>query len=105
MYQYYATVGRVVDGDTVDLEVDLGFHMVARIRFRLTGINAPEMSTVDGPQAKMHLQSLLPVGTSVRITTAKADKYGRWLAVIYDQRERSVNQLMLDAGHAVRYMV
>ena len=61
-YRYRATLRRVIDGDTVDCDVDLGFEIIAVERFRLLGINAPEKRkpTYDaGIAAKQHLESLL----------------------------------------------
>lgn len=83
MYAYSARVVRWVDGDTVDLRVDLGFHLFAETRFRLYGIDTPERGQKNHDQAKALCESLAPVGVDVFIRTHKdADKYGRWLADI-----------------------
>jgi micrococcal nuclease len=74
---------RVVDGDTVDLLVDMGFHMQAKLRFRLMGYNAPEVrgpERVMGLEAKNNLQEVLAVGEFVTVKTYKGDAFGRWLA-------------------------
>jgi micrococcal nuclease len=111
MYEYDAELVRVVDGDTVDISVDLGFHISQQIRVRLNGINAPELSTPAGKAAKGFLEGLLPVGTSLRCNTVKdkTEKYGRYLADLTvqgstgDLASKSVNQTMLDAGQAIPY--
>lgn len=86
---------RVVDGDTVDLTIDLGFEVYRRVRVRLLnaalkGINAPETNRtaerVAGLAAKARLMALLPAGKLVRLRSIKAagstEKFGRWLAVV-----------------------
>jgi micrococcal nuclease len=92
MYRYRATVVRVVDGDTLDLMIDVGFRMFGRIRVRLLGYNAPETRGIErshGLLAKADLQRRLPVGTAIEVRTEKGDAFGRWLADVY------VNQLDL----------
>ena len=90
IYIYKAELIRVVDGDTVDLIIDLGFDTLRKERFRLYGIDAPEMRTEAGKAAKAWLEdALMPleaiyVQTIQLETKAKRDKYGRFLAVLYD---------------------
>lgn len=76
-YEYRATVRRVVDGDTVILDVDLGFNMsLNKQSFRLLGINAREHTMPGGIEAADHLAQILPVGTPVVVSSVKTDKYG-----------------------------
>ena len=90
IYVYKASVIRVVDGDTVDLIIDLGFDTSRKERFRLYGVDAPEMQTEACKAAKAWLiEALQPleaiyVQTIQLSTKAKRDKYGRFLAVLYD---------------------
>jgi micrococcal nuclease len=118
IYIYKAELIRVVDGDTVDLIIDLGFDTSRKERFRLYGIDAPEMRTEEGKEAKAWLEdALMPleaiyVQTIQLETKAKRDKYGRFLAVLYDElptlvpimREpihpSSINARMVVEGHA-----
>lgn len=79
MYTYKAKVLRWVDGDTVSLELDLGFNISLIERFRLLGTDTPERSQPLWTEAKQCSESVLPVGTYLTITTHKKDKYGRWL--------------------------
>jgi len=89
IYIYKAELIRVVDGDTVDLIIDLGFDTQRKERFRLYGVDAPEMNTLAGKAAKAWLIGVLgPYGaiyvqTLQHKTKAKRDKYGRFLAVLY----------------------
>lgn len=106
-FKYNARLIRVVDGDTVELEVDVGFKIQVRETFRLNLINAPEMRTPEGPIAKDWLTMKLammdtPAPYPLAIESFKKDKYGRWLVTIYDG-DVSVNQQMLDVGMAVLY--
>lgn len=110
LYEYNARVLRVVDGDTVQLDVDLGFDIRQRMTVRLYGINAPEMSTPGGKPARDHLVGMLPTGATVRLETLKdrKEKYGRYLARIYAESPADmldVNAKMIEDGHAVPYML
>ena len=112
LYQYQARVLRVIDGDTVQLDVDFGFDVRQRMTVRLYGINAPEMNTPEGKAAKMHLAMLIVEGMVLELQTLKdkREKYGRYLAVLMlkmpgpDGRV-NVNQMMVEDGHAVPYMI
>lgn len=100
---YAATVVRWVDGDTVDLRIDLGFYMTAECRFRLHGIDTPERGQRNHDEATAHCQSLAPPGTTVTAQTYKvADKYGRWLAVLH-VGDVSINQSLIEHQLAVPY--
>ena len=102
-YRYKAAIDRWVDGDTVDLYVDLGFHMYQKTRFRLYGIDTPERGNVNWGEATDHAELMAPVGTDVIIEVYKAaDKYGRWLVNIFVD-DVSVNQSLVAAGLAVDY--
>lgn len=105
MYEYKAVIVRVVDGDTVDIDIDLGFRITTRQRVRLAGINAPETSTPEGVTAKTFLAELIPVGTKVIVDSDKpgaGDKYGRFLASIF-LNGKYVGDSMIEAGHAVAW--
>ena len=86
MHTYRAKVARVVDGDTVDFDVDLGFHVSIRIRTRLLDIDTPERGHQDWAKARTILTTLLIDQKDeegyVRIETKKTGKYGRWLVWI-----------------------
>ena len=125
-YEYKATVLRVVDGDTVDALVDLGFSTHRKIRVRLYGIDAPESRTRDleekkrGLAAKARLVEILEeLDNKITIKSHGIGKYGRCLGeLFYDRVEQSEdddgeiweetlktsinNQLILE-GHGVSY--
>ena len=114
MYQYKAKVLKVLDGDTVDIDLDLGFNIVlANQRVRMAGIDTPESRTtnseekVRGQLSKKKLTDKLPVGSWVRIETQKSDsnddKFGRILAVFIMEDGTSLNQWMIDNNYAVLY--
>lgn len=109
LYNYLARVVRVVDGDTIELEIDLGFKLKYRSTCRMYGINTPELRVADqkvaAQAAKNAVQEMLPAGTGVRIESRELDKYGRPLAEVYlDGRlETSLNQWLIDNGHAKPY--
>ena len=91
MFEYYAELKRIIDGDTVDLEVDLGFNVTVSERFRLAYINTPEIRTKDneekrrGMEAKNALTTMLAEARRIKIRTDKdrKGKFGRWIATIY----------------------
>jgi len=105
------TVVKVIDGDTVDFNVDLGFHIYRTMRFRLYGIDAPEMKGESyqlGTLAKFHLIKLLDERPKWTISTFKdeTDKYGRYLCEIllgdtYEPEAPSINKLMVEQGFAI----
>lgn len=103
MYQYKAEIIRVVDGDTLWLDVDLGFDVRRKDSFRLYGIDAPELSTDAGKTAKAWLEDAVSGGIDM-LTTYKdtREKYGRYLGTLW-KNGRNLNQAMVDAGHAVKY--
>lgn len=102
-YTRNATVVRVIDGDTVALDVDLGFYVSVRMSCRLAGLNARELRDAGGPEARDHLARLLPVGQAVVVRSVEADKYaGRFIAVIVRNGE-SVNGRLLAEDWAAPY--
>lgn len=104
MYTYKATVDRVVDGDTVDLWIDLGFSIITHQRIRLARIDAPERFTDDGKLATSWLVDELQ-GKEIRVATEKTGKYGRWIGEVeifdglYPEWD-NVSDLMVKAGFA-----
>lgn len=104
MYTYNATVIEVIDGDTIDLNIDLGFDIWHIIRVRLNGINCAEKNTDLGKKAKSYVQGLLPAGTKISVTTYKPEKYGRMLAdVTVPNQSNILNKLLVDNNFAVAY--
>jgi micrococcal nuclease len=107
MYEYSGTILKVVDGDTVHAELDLGLDVRLRTTLRLAGINAPELSTKAGPVARSYLQGLLASERPLVVRTVKdkREKYGRYLAWIFKGGvgDVSVNEQMIEAGQAVAY--
>jgi len=114
MYEYQATVDRVVDGDTVDLIVDLGFGIMVKERFRLEGINAPESRTRNltekalGVAATEFLETMLTEMNGPLVITTKKDKkgkFGRYLCTLWMDRgtdmEMNINHEMVSCDHAV----
>lgn len=107
MYDYQATVIQVIDGDTLKLDVDLGFSVHRHETVRLYGINCPEKNTEAGKAAIAYAANwLVSSGNRVMVYTIKdkREKYGRMLAVIYhDPGAKSLNDALIHAGHAVPY--
>jgi endonuclease YncB( thermonuclease family) len=103
---YKGTVDQVHDGDTVYVRLDLGFDLNVYARCRIYGINAPELSTPEGKVALAFAQGLLPVGSSVRVTSHGWDKYGGRIdaEIGYgDVTPLDFATTMLESGHAVIY--
>jgi len=115
MYEYYVRkVENVVDGDTIDVLIDLGFDILFASRVRLAGIDTPESRTSDkaekvlGLEAKEYLKKALKDAKSVVIKTEKMDsseKYGRILGWVYINGDTvSLNDMMINDGYAWGYL-
>jgi micrococcal nuclease len=115
MYEYFVNeVKNVVDGDTIDVVIDLGFDILFASRVRLAGIDTPESRTTDkaekalGLEAKEYLKKQLKDAKSVVIRTEKmnsSEKYGRILGWVYVNGEsESVNNKMINDGYAWGYL-
>jgi micrococcal nuclease len=115
MYEYFVEeVKNVVDGDTIDVVIDLGFDILFASRVRLAGIDTPESRTTDkaekalGIEAKEYLKKQLKDAKSVVIRTEKmnsSEKYGRILGWVYVNGEsESVNNKMINDGYAWGYL-
>ena len=113
MYEYKAIVVRVVDGDTVDVDIDLGFNTwLKKQRVRLVGIDAPETRTRDleekaaGMKTKEYVENFCSIGSEIILKTHKdsTGKFGRILGEIYKEGvELSLNQILLQEGLAEEY--
>ena len=105
MFDYHASLVKVIDGDTLDVVADLGFHINVTLRLRIKGINAPETSTVAGVAAREWARSILPLGSFLTISTEKdpGDKYGRWLAKVTMPDGSDYATTAIDTGHAVAW--
>jgi micrococcal nuclease len=115
MYEYYVRkVENVVDGDTIDVLIDLGFDILFQSRVRLAGIDTPESRTKDlrekalGLESKEYLKKALKDAKSVIIKTEKMDsseKYGRILGWVYVNGDTiSLNDMMINDGYAWGYL-
>lgn len=111
MYEYRAAVLRVVDGDTVDVAIDLGFGVEKRERVRLSGLDAPEQNTSDGMAATRFVQDWVAAQPPVAsrfgyVLRSKRpepkDRYARYLAELFSPSGESLNAALIEAGHAVR---
>ena len=112
-YIYRAISARVVDGDTLDCDVDVGFHLTARLRLRLNRINTYELTAKDPAIRALALEgasltgSVVPPGTACVIQTTKADAFGRYLAEVWyvdaSGAQVNLNDRLLASGLAVLY--
>ena len=121
MYEYKAIVDRVVDGDTIDVTIDLGFKTWKKVRVRMEGINTPESRTRDleekkkGLAAKARLQEILDYNSNECVLKVSGvGKFGRAIASVYVDTlssttskssitEINVNKQLIEEGHAVAY--
>ena len=109
MYEYKVKeVVKVVDGDTVDLVLDLGFGLYKKERVRVAGIDAPESRTRDkqekqyGLAAKAWMKGMLSDCEGLTVRTEKDGKYGRMLGWLYKE-DLCINTRMIEAGFAWAY--
>jgi endonuclease YncB( thermonuclease family) len=106
MYEYTCTVLRIVDGDTLHVDADLGCDVHIQLTIRLDGINCPELATDAGKAAKVAATTWLGTGQRLILHTTKnrKEKYGRYLGTIYREGElASLNDWLIVQGHAVPY--
>ena len=117
MYTYKIKVVKVVDGDTIDAEIDLGFDIKTKKRIRFAGINTPESRTRDleekakGLAAKDRVKQLLDGCDNIQLNSHGIGKFGRCLGQILldrvDGQEKltleSLNELLISEGHATKY--
>ena len=114
MFEYFCKITRVIDGDTVDVNIDLGFDIHHLARVRMMGIDTPESRTRNleekalGLASKARLKELLK-GKKIKIETSKEGKgkFGRVLADVIaidkDGTEINCNQQLIEEGHARPY--
>lgn len=112
-YDYRCTIRRVIDGDTLDVSIDLGFGIQRQDRVRAYGLNCREIHSRDAKEKRAGLvdkefaTALLPAGTEVTIRSHKPanpeEKYGRWLATITLPDGRDFAESMIAAGCGVPY--
>jgi micrococcal nuclease len=114
MYQYKCKINKVLDGDTVDIDLDLGFNIVlANQRVRMAGVDTPESRTANkeekprGLLSKKKLAEKLPVGSWQIIETQRSDnnddKFGRILGVFILEDGTQVNDWLIKNNYAVPY--
>lgn len=101
MFQYKATILNIIDGDTLKLNIDLGFHVFIETTVRLARINTPEIvgftaKGIDDP-AKRFIMQNLPVGSVCVAEITRTEKYGRWLADIFFQTGETDQKKILEA--------
>ena len=108
-YYYDAVVNNVVDGDTIDVTIDLGFNIFTNMRLRLNGIDTKETNSKIAEErelAKRAKQLVIDrtLNKKVLLKTYKPDKYGRYLADVFvDINAESINTVLVNEGLAVPY--
>lgn len=107
-YKYRALVTNVVDGDTIDARVDLGFTVSVDIRFRLNGLDTPELNSPNSDirdKANRAKQFVIDhvLSKDVLIKSYKTDKYGRWLVDVFLDENTTLNQRLIEVDLAVPY--
>ena len=115
MYTYKAKLVRVINGDTLDIEIDLGFDLSIKQRLKLYGVDTPDSRSTDleirqkGLDVKQRLIDVLTKEFTVTTILNKRGKYGRILGNIYivDEKDNKVciNELLVEEGHASRYNI
>jgi micrococcal nuclease len=107
MYEYSATVVKVYDGDTITVDIDLGFGIVLRKqKIRLYGVNTPEVRGEEKELGKkvrdLLREKILGETIIVKTIKDKKGKYGRWLGTIF-HKEENINDWLLSEGHALPF--
>jgi endonuclease YncB( thermonuclease family) len=113
MYQYNCIIKRVVDGDTIIADIDLGFSTWLKdVSIRVLGVDAPETRTkdiiekIEGLKSKARVEQLLPVGSTVVVRTViDKEKFGRILGDFLIDGKESLGHILLAEGLAKSYLV
>ena len=113
MYEYKARLVRVIDGGTIDADIDMGFQVHIGQRIKLFGVNAPDSKSHDkverekGIASKNRLIELLPKEIIVQTMLNKRGKVGRILGIVFIKEEHgeltNINDLIIKEGFAIRY--
>ena len=112
MWEYRIKINRVVDGDTVDARIDLGFKVHINVRIRVYGINTPEVRTKDldekrrGKAASARMKEILAHADSVSVKSLGVDKFGRCLGILMVEgagTKYKVAEQLIKEGHGVEY--
>ena len=115
-YMYPAKVVRIIDGDTIVVDINLGMkHVILKEQIRLYGINTPEMNTKEGKDVKKLVVQMIPPGTDIILETIKdkRGKFGRILGIIYLTQSVPVLNIpnhtqlklwLLKNDHAIEFM-
>ena len=104
-YLYRAKVDRIIDGDTFDVTIDLGFRITTYQRLRLAFVDTPELRGKERPEGlkvKEYVQSLIE-GKYVMIESFKVGKYGRYICEVYLDKEERLSEHLLNKGMAKKY--
>lgn len=91
----------VVDGDTMDVDIDVGFDFFSKQRLRLYGVDTPERN-MDGFKEATDFVKMMVLGKEVQVTTYKKDSFGRWLSIVRVDGV-NLNDLLLEEKYAVVY--
>ena len=110
MYEYNCKIVRVIDGDSIIIDIDLGFsHFIHNESIRLYGVDTPECRTRDAEEkkagllAKKFVEDALHVGGTYTLTTKEKGKFGRYLGTIYLTDDTSINAALIREHLAVAY--
>jgi micrococcal nuclease len=112
MFQYKAELIRVIDGDTIEVRIDVGFNIFAKHIIRLAGVNCSELRSnvveikLLALRAKERVQNLLE-NPNITITTFKPypnDKYGRWVAQVTNSNGENISSILLSENLASHYV-
>lgn len=110
MYEYEVKeITKIIDGDTIDVVIDLGFSIFTKQRLRFKGIDAPETLSKDeqerkfGNEAKDYVSNWLINQNKLIVKTYKDDKYGRVLAEIFGDGNICLNMVLVETGYAWAY--
>ena len=109
MHEYHCVITKIIDGDTIDVDIDLGFDCwLHKQRIRLYGIDTPESRTRDleekkyGLAAKAFVEKFIPLGSTALLNTKEKGKYGRYLGDFKVKNQWLCTEL-LKHRHAVKY--
>lgn len=102
VFDYASKLISVHDGDTITVQIDMGFHLYMEIEIRLDGLDCPELETPEGKICRDKTTKWLE-GKTINLKSVKYEKYGRRLGIITDEFGMTLNAFLLENGFAIPY--
>lgn len=103
MWEYHASVARVIDADTMEIVCDLGFHVAIKVTIRVLGVDSPEIRTPEGRAAAQYARDLFGADPNVIVRTELDRSFARYIGAITLPDGRDYARVLIESDHGVPY--